>query len=609
MFGIIRAVGNLGKIGKAGKAAAATRGAAAGTARGAARGGGIGRTLLGAGSSFLGGLFSGATGGSLGGNSRNNAGNGGTARLAGSGSSFFGISNASSTKINGPSLKDDCCAHSIALLTSIDETLKRSLYISQRLATQNSEMLAEGGNQKIAGLGGTAEALADSSEKMGFGLGKMILETAGLFILSNAGKLLDLGKDAFDSASSIVDGIAKTIDDVAKSPLISPVVEGIDTLFKGNYQAKTEEGQVAGVGGSILGGVLGGVGGGMMAGAIGGSAAGPVGTLVGAIGMGILGGIVGEDAFEALGDVFAKSFNENVDAEKIGKETGDSFLNRTRNKIDFFMSSVAPDYKPGGMTASPKSLGDLVAKYESGGDANIYNRYDPSSKQYVAVRGKELSSMSVNDIMKEQSMKSDGKSTNMFAVGKYQYTPETLKDIIDRMKKQKLISGNERFTGDLQDQIFNFSIMNDKKFENLRKYLSGDTSAKKPAMLELAKEWRSLPDPNTGKTYGDKGSRFNRSQISLEDFSNILDKMQPPSNATNINPIITPKTVTGEIDRAALIEKYKVPMAAPNTIVMNQPAPVAKNNNMPAVPYPVDGPRLPLVTSQFIPKNLYGMGM
>ena len=339
--------------------------------------------------------------------------------------------------------------------------------------------------------------------------------------------------------------------------------------------------------------------------------AGPIGTFLGGIIGGIAGGILFEDAGEAIGDSIAGKFNEEVDGKKVGKDAGNSFLETTKNRInDMLAAGGVAGYKPGGTTTDIKSLGDLVAKYESGADANIYNRYDPNSKKYVAVRGKDLSSMSLNDIMKEQSMKSGGKSTNMFAVGKYQYTPDTLKDIVDRMKEQKLISGNERFTGDLQDQIFNFSIMNDKKFENLRKYLSGDVSAKKAAMLELAKEWRSLPDPNTGKTYGDGGSKFNRSLVSVEDFSNILDKiMQPASNAVNIDPIITPKTVTGEIDRAALVEKYKYPMANPNNIIVNQAAPAAKNNNMPAVPYPVDGPRLPLVTSQFIPKNLYGMGM
>jgi hypothetical protein len=614
------------------------RGAAAGAARGAAgaakRGGAIRSTIFGAGASFLGGLFSGATGGKLGDSGNNNSSNNGTAKSTGPGS-FFGISNSSNTKIDVPSSsKDECCAQTIALLSSIDETLKRSLYISQRLASQNNEIMAEGGgNQKIAGLGGGAEGLRDTAEKTGYGLGKMILESAALFILSNAGKIFDLGKETFD-------GINKTLDDVAKSPLISPVVEGVDTLFKGGYQAKTEEGKAAGPLGGIVGGALTG----MAIGAAGGTAAAPgPGTVIGAIGLGILGAIMGQDAFEVLGDTFATSFNDNVDSEKIGEEVGESFLSKTKNKIDFFMASVAPGYNPGGSgslggpantTQVPTSLGDFIAKYEAGGDANIYNKYDPSSKSYPAVRGKDLSSMSLNDIMKEQSKK------NMFAVGKYQYIPTTLKGIVDKMKEKNLLSGNERFTEDLQNKIFSFTIMNDDGFKNLRKYLSGDVSAKKEAMVDLAKVWRALPDPNTGRTFGDEGAKHNRSLVPLEEVSNFLDKMLPSTNSIPLTslpnsmpsltslPNETNETVAGnswyklmtekyytpaptstmplklstnEIDRAALSGGVKSPMAAPNTIVMNQPAPAAKNNKTPAVPYPVDGPRLAKAISQFDP--------
>jgi len=599
----------------------AAKGGAKGAATGAAKGGAIRSTIFGAGASFLGGLFSGATGGKLGDSRNNNSNNNGTTRGTAS-SSFFGISNSSSTKIDVPSSsKDECCAQTIALLSSIDETLKRSLYISQRLASQNNEIMAEGGgNQKIAGLGGGAEGLRDDAEKTGYGLGQMILESAGLFILSNAGKIFDLGKETFD-------GINKTLDDVAKSPLISPVVEGVDTLFKGGYQAKTEEGKAAGPLGGIVGGALTG----MAIGAAGGSVVPGLGTTIGAIGLGILGAIIGEDAFEVLGDTFATSFNDNVDSEKIGEEVGESFLSKTKNKIDFFMASVAPGYNPGGpgsargpanTTQVPTSLGDFIAKYEAGGDANIYNKKDPSSGQYVAVRGKDLSSMSLNDIMKEQSKK------NMFAVGKYQYIPTTLKGIVDKMKEKKLLSGNERFTEDLQNKIFSFTIMNDDGFKNLRKYLSGDVSAKKEAMVDLARVWRALPDPNTGKTFGDEGAKHNRSLVPLEEVSNFLDKMLPSTNSIPLTSLPNETTAgnswyksmtekynktpaptstmplklsTNEIDRAALSGGVKSPMAAPNTIVMNQPAPAEKNNKTPAVPYPVDGPRLAKTASQFDP--------
>jgi hypothetical protein len=587
---------------------------------------GVGKTAVVAGSGFFGGLMSGATGGKLGGGasaSNSNAGNSSTRGGIASGGSFFGFSTSSNTRVNGPiSSKDNCCCcdQTLSLLSSIDETLKRSLYVSQRLGLQNSEMMAEGsGNQKIAGLGGSAEALSDTTEKVGFGLGQMILSSLALFVAGNAGKIFDPNRNE-DGGIDLLGGAAGALAGGAlggKKKIANAIIGGVTGANPGDgmYKAKSTEGMVGGTVGSVGGGILSGMAGGAVAGAAAGMMFGPgapiassIFALVGSIAGGIVGSGLFEDAGEAIGDSIAGKFNEEVDGEKIGEDAGKSFLNKTRDKINKIIISQG-----GTLEGTPgnniKSLGQYISKYEANSDPNVYNRYDPSTGQYVSVSGDSLSDISVNDIMTKQDVKSNNKSTNMFAVGKYQYTPDTLKDLVDRMKKQNLISGNEGFTGDLQDKIFEFSIMNDSKFENLRKYLAGDASATQAAMLEVAKEWRAMPDPRTGKTYGDGSSKYNQSQVSIRDFSNFFDTLKPSINAVGAPtpvsspiPLITPKTNTGQIDYFAINNQpQKIPTPpGQGTVLLPTPAPIMQPQKSPNVPYPVDGPRLPMSTSQYM---------
>lgn len=615
----LRGLGNLSKgAGKLGKSAVK----------------GTGSAIVGGAGGFLGGLFSGATGGKLGGEASNsNSGNGpsSTRGGVGSGGSFFGFSTSSNTRVNGPTTTKDnccCCDQTLSLLSSIDETLKRSLYVSQRLGLQNSEMMAENANnQKIAGLGGSGEAARDSAEKVGFGLGQMILSSLALFVAGNAGKIFDPNRKAdgeFDALGGAVGALAGGALG-GKRKIVNAAIGGVtgsDILGDGVYKAKSEEGMIGGtvgnVGGALAGGMVGrGIGtaiGGGIGALFGGAGAIPGAMLGGFIGQfagGILGSILTEDAGEAIGDSIAGKFNEEVNGKKFGEDAGKSFLNKTRDKINkIIISQGGTNFSPIGGTPgnSVKSLGQYISKYEANSDPNVYNKYDSSTGQYVAVSGNRLSDMSVNDIMTEQGVKSNNKSTNMFAVGKYQYTPDTLKDIVDRMKKQNIISGNEGFTEDLQDKIFEFSIMNDSKFENLRKYLAGDASATQAAMLEVAKEWRAIPDPRTGKTYGDSSSKYNQSQVSFREFSNFFDTLRPSNNtagtagvaASSPIPLMTPKTNTGQIDYFAIRDQpQKYAQPGQNTVMLPTPAPIMQPQKSPNVPYPVDGPRLPLASSQF----------
>jgi hypothetical protein len=230
-------------------------------------------------------------------------------RAGGGFSSIFsgGASTATNTRVNGPrEMKDNCCCcdQTLSLLSSIDESLKRSLYVSQRMALAQSEAAAENAQKPlVAGMGGANEALNDSAEKTGFGIGQTIAQSLALGLATNLGPVLDSfqkeGIDPLNGAIGAIGGLLLGGKKKVSSSIIGGVV-GSGAAGEGFYKAQTDLGTGAGIGGMLAGGA---------AGASIGAVGGPVGSIV----LGILGSIAGEDALEALGDGIFGFFNKGVD--------------------------------------------------------------------------------------------------------------------------------------------------------------------------------------------------------------------------------------------------------------------------------------------------------
>ncbi len=355
----------------------------------------VGKGALVVGGGLLSGLRSGLFGGKLGDSGTSGVSSGGSQQQS---SYLEGISSifaptSTSTKVSGPLTKKDnccCCDQTISLLSSIDETLKRSLYVSQAMNLAAKETAAERGDKKVevAGLGGRMEAMKDSAEKAGFGLGSMIASVIGLSLISNLGPVLNLlkgigsgdqqgsGDQATNQNSDQQKGFFQdpnlfgTIGGGllgaalgGKQKIAGAAVGAVlgSDVTQGVYQAKSEEGEVAGLAGSILGGI--GVG------AAGGALFGPVGAVVG----GILGGIFGEDLFEGLGDVFAGKFNEKT--KEAGKDIGQKAGEELNKSFRPTISSVGPASNAGMLPANVSGqefvqLSKAVMKAESGGNPN-----------------------------------------------------------------------------------------------------------------------------------------------------------------------------------------------------------------------------------------------
>lgn len=164
---------------------------------------------------------------------------------------------------------------------------------------------------------------------------------------------------------------------------------------------------------------------------------------------------------------------------------------------------------PESVSSRERKLLDLIGKYESsGGDYNIlYSGYKGKTD-------KKITEMTVDEVLKLQNkMKSSGSS----AVGAHQIINKTL---LDEIKKQK-INKSQKFTPELQDSI----ILNRlKRIRGYDKFIKGDIDAKQFGK-NLSKEFASMPNPETGKSYYD-GDGLNKSLIDTSEYITQLEQIK-----------------------------------------------------------------------------------
>lgn len=126
------------------------------------------------------------------------------------------------------------------------------------------------------------------------------------------------------------------------------------------------------------------------------------------------------------------------------------------------------------------------------------------------VRGKnlgsfetDLSTMTVNEILQRNKL-SAGDPNRMNAVGKYQIINTTLRQAVKDMG----LTGNEKFTNDLQERIHHEFLM--RKRPDMRKFFDGQPVEIDDVIYDMSKEWASIAVPKGYKTETGKISDGNR---------------------------------------------------------------------------------------------------
>ena len=116
--------------------------------------------------------------------------------------------------------------------------------------------------------------------------------------------------------------------------------------------------------------------------------------------------------------------------------------------------------------------------------------------------GKELTSMTIGEIMRYQSIKNPNDTDRLFAVGAYGFNPDTLKIAMEGAG----MTEDTVFTAANQDRLGLELLLGSKRPE-LAAYIRGQSDNIEAALLEFSQEWASIPNPKTGDSYYGKGNK------------------------------------------------------------------------------------------------------
>lgn len=163
---------------------------------------------------------------------------------------------------------------------------------------------------------------------------------------------------------------------------------------------------------------------------------------------------------------------------------GGHFLTGLRSanwdKIDTGL--VAQEYeKLSHLADTGNPLLELIGQHESGGNYNVA----------YGGRSVDFTNMSINEVMEWQRDYVNSGSPSS-AAGKYQIINKTLKGLVNEMD----LTGEEKFDAGMQDRM----AVHLMERRGLSEYLSGEMSEEK-FMLNLSKEWASLPKDASGWSY------------------------------------------------------------------------------------------------------------
>lgn len=165
-------------------------------------------------------------------------------------------------------------------------------------------------------------------------------------------------------------------------------------------------------------------------------------------------------------------------------------------------------YMPDG---SGGAVGGLISSGEGG--YGSYNRGVAGDSKGTI----DFSQMTIKEIMDRQSLRR-GDPNRLFAVGKYQVIPSTMKEAVAALG----INPNEKLTPELQERIMREYLIG-KKRPQIKEYITGKSNDKMAALNAAALEFASVADPVTGRSkYGGVGG--NKASISSEKLGISMDQ-------------------------------------------------------------------------------------
>ena len=154
-----------------------------------------------------------------------------------------------------------------------------------------------------------------------------------------------------------------------------------------------------------------------------------------------------------------------------------------------------------------ESLAANISKYESGkAGYNAYNKGTVGNRMIPSDKPINFSEMTISEFLRRGELK-QGDPDRLFAVGKYQIIPTTMKDLIKQLK----IDPNTTYLDPAtQDLLFTNGLVGQRR-KKVDAYVKGQSDDREGAILELAKEFASVGIPydmDVGKKKLRKGDSY-----------------------------------------------------------------------------------------------------
>ena len=188
------------------------------------------------------------------------------------------------------------------------------------------------------------------------------------------------------------------------------------------------------------------------------------------------------DTVKAVNQVSKTIVDKTKEAAKKAAEVAVAVAKATQQAVTGAVSRSGND--------AYAALGDIISRGE--GNYNSVNRGLVKGKNLGSFET-DLSKMTINQILEKNKLKA-GDKKRMNAVGKYQVIASTMK----QAKKAMGLTGNEKFTKEMQERIFKEFLVPKRK--GLADYLNGGKTSLIQAQYEASMEWASIPVPKGYKT-------------------------------------------------------------------------------------------------------------
>jgi len=215
-----------------------------------------------------------------------------------------------------------------------------------------------------------------------------------------------------------------------------------------------------------------------------------------------------------------------------------------------------------------------ISKYESGkAGYNAYNKGTVGNKMIPSDKPIDFSKMTISQFLKRGSLKS-GDPERLFAVGKYQIIPATMKDLV---KQLKLDPDKTYLDPKTQDLLFNEGLVGTRR-KKVDDYIKGRSDDRDGAILQLAQEFASVGVPYPAGKAKKRGESYysgvggNKAHNSPEEVGKALDLDRAKflsNNKTSLSENKLENNTGNKIDSFSKENKDLKGTAKPTNVALN----------------------------------------